>query len=77
MTPACTAKVLTVQDGICPWCWQMIQPDEDIQLHHRDGDRKNYQLANVVFYHTDCHASKRKEPDSPTASSRHNGVCHA
>jgi RNA-directed DNA polymerase len=77
MTPAYTAKVLMVQDGICPWCWQMIDPDEDIRLHHRDGDRKNYQLANVVFYHTDCHPSERKEPDSQTASSRHNGVCHA
>lgn len=80
LTPAHTARVLMVQDGVCPWCWQVIQQEEDILPHYRDGDKRNYKLANMVYYHPDCHPQQRKEPDSNAMSSRPNyyrGVCHA
>jgi RNA-directed DNA polymerase len=54
-TAGLRAKVHRVQDGICPVCGQVIQYDEDLVLHHRDGDSKNFMLANLVFYHPNCH----------------------
>ena len=79
LTPAYTASVLRVQDGICPWCWQIIGPDDDIAPHYRDGNRRNYALANMVYYHPSCHPKTRKEPFGKTWRSRPfiSGVCHA
>ena len=58
LTPVLTAKVHHAQDGLCPGCRQMIQHDEDLVLHHRDGDRKNFKVANLVQYHPNCHAQR-------------------
>lgn len=55
VTAGLMAKGHRVQDGICPVCAQMIEYDEERVLHHRDGKRKNFKLANLVFYHPNCH----------------------
>jgi RNA-directed DNA polymerase len=55
LTANLMAKVHRVQDGICPACAQVIQYDEELVLHHRDGKHKNFKLANLVFYHPNCH----------------------
>lgn len=47
--------VLARQKGICPGCHQVIEHDEEIDLHHKDGNHSNNQLANVVFVHPNCH----------------------
>lgn len=77
LTAAFTAKVYMVQDGICPRCRQLIQHEEETVLYHRDGDRKNFKLANLVYYHPNCHPDRYNGPDSETLSSRPLGVCHA
>ena len=55
VTAGLMARVHDVQDGICPVCAQVIQYDEELVLHHRDGKRKNFKLANLVFFHPNCH----------------------
>ncbi len=54
-TAGLMARVHRVQNGICPVCEQVTQYDEELVLHHRDGKRKNFKLANLVFYHPNCH----------------------
>ncbi len=55
VTAGLMARVYRVQDGICPVCEQVIQYDEERVLHHRDGKHKNFKLANLIFYHPNCH----------------------
>ena len=54
VTAGLMAKVHRVQNGVCPVCEQVIQYDEELVLHHRDGKRNNFKLANLVFYHPNC-----------------------
>ena len=77
LSPSLLSKVLLRQDCICPGCQQTMQLDEEIVLHHRDGDVENFKLANVVFYHPTCHAQCHQGADSKTTSSRLSGVSHA
>ncbi len=49
------AKVYSMQDGTCPVCAQVIQYEEELVLHHRDGKQRNFKLANLVYYHPNCH----------------------
>ena len=64
------ARIYAVQDGLCPACQQMITDDEDLILHHRDGERRNNALANLVFYHPNCYFQVYNEPDSKIEWSR-------
>jgi len=73
LTPAIMAKVHRVQDGTCPGCLQVFEHGEDIVLHHRDGNRKNYRVANLVYYHPNCYAQRYNGTDSKTDSSRPSG----
>jgi RNA-directed DNA polymerase len=72
------AKILTRQHGFCPGCRQMIQVEEEVELHHRDGNHQNNHWANLVWLHPTCHHQVHYAPESPTASSRPSrGVGHA
>jgi len=72
------ATVLTRQHGRCPVCRQLIQSEEGLELHHRDGHHQNNQLANLVFLHPHCHRQVHYAPDSTTDLSRPSrGVGHA
>ena len=72
------AKVLQQQKGLCPICRQVIQSEEDFELHHRDGNHQNNQRANLVLLHPNCHRQVHYAPDSTTATSRPvRGVGHA
>jgi RNA-directed DNA polymerase len=64
------ARIYAVQDGVCPACQQMITDEEDLILHHRDGQRNNNALANLVFYHPNCYFQVYSEPDSKIEWSR-------
>jgi len=77
LSPARIAKVLRVQDGLCPKCRQVIEYDSDLVLHHRDGDRGNLRLANLVYYHTNCHTSGTLERIVKPIRRVLRGVCHA
>ena len=72
------AKLLKQQDGLCQVCWQVIQCDEDIELHHRDSHHQNNRPANLVLLHPNCHRQVHYAPERTRESSRPaRGVGHA
>jgi RNA-directed DNA polymerase len=72
------AKILNQQNGLCPVCRQVIQCEEALELHHRDGHHQNNRLANLVFLHPTCHRQVHYGPDRKTDSLRPSrGVGHA
>jgi RNA-directed DNA polymerase len=64
------AKILRQQTGRCPVCRQVIQCEEDLELHHRDGHHQNNRLANLVFLHPNCYRQVHYAPDSRTGLPR-------
>jgi RNA-directed DNA polymerase len=72
------AKILRQQDGRCPVCRQVIQREEDLELHHRDGHHQHHQLTNLVFLHPNCHRQVHAASGRTTDSLRpKGGVGHA
>jgi RNA-directed DNA polymerase len=72
------AKILRQQHGVCPRCRQVIQVEEEVELHHRDGNHQNNQRGNPVLLHPNCHRQEHYAPERPIASSRPlRGVGHA
>ena len=70
VTAGLMAKVHSVQDGVCPVFEQVIQYDEELVLHHRDGKRKNLKLANWFFFtQTATNRCIIMKPDSKTKPS--------
>lgn len=75
---AFSAKLLKQQNGLCPVCWQVIQCDEDIELHHRDDHHQNNRPANLELLHPNCHHQVHYAPDRRLESLRPlRGVGHA
>ncbi len=64
------ATILRQQPGQSPCCRQMIQVEEEVEVHHRDGNHQNNHLANLVWLHPTCHHQVHYAPDNPTQSSR-------
>src|SRR5712692_412126 len=64
------AMLLRQQHGSCPGCWQVIQVEEEVELHHRDGNHQNNQLGNLVLLHPTCHRQEHYAPEHTTAASR-------
>ncbi|HEV8718323.1 MAG TPA: group II intron reverse transcriptase/maturase [Candidatus Binatia bacterium] len=72
------AKLLQHQHGRCPGCGQMIQVEEEVELHHRDGNHQNNHLGNLVLLHPTCHRQEHYAPEPTSVSSRPSrGVGHA
>jgi RNA-directed DNA polymerase len=72
------ATVLTRQNGCCPLCRQVIQSEENLELHHRDDNHQNNHIGNLVLLHPNCHRQLHYAPDNKTESARPaRGVGHA
>jgi RNA-directed DNA polymerase len=72
------AKILRQQHGQCAVCRQVLQSEETLDLHHRDGNHQNNRLTNRVLLHPNCHRQVHYAPDSKTVTSRPaRGVGHA
>lgn len=72
------ATILRQQHGLCPGCRQVIQVEEDVELHHRDGHHQHNQLGNLVLLHPTCHRQEHYAPEYPPTPSRPSrGVGHA
>jgi RNA-directed DNA polymerase len=72
------AQLLHQQTGRCPICRQVIQCEEPLELHHRDGIHQNNQRKNLVLLHPNCHRQVHYAPDSTTTVPRPSrGVGHA
>jgi len=77
-TSALRAQLLQQQTGRCPICRQIIQCEEPLELHHRDGNHQNNRRTNLILLHPNCHRQAHYAPDSKTAMSRPaRGVGHA
>src|SRR5262245_46559524 len=57
------AKILRQQYGRCPGCRQVIQVEEEVDLHHRDGNHQNNQIGNLVLLHPTCHRQDHYAPE--------------
>jgi RNA-directed DNA polymerase len=64
------AKVLQQQPGRCPGCQQVLQDDESLELHHRDGNHQNNRLVNLVLVHPNGHRQAHYAPERYTAPTR-------
>jgi RNA-directed DNA polymerase len=64
------ANILSQQHGLCPVCGQVIQHEEALELHHRDGQHQNNQLVNLVLLHSNCHRQVHWAPERKTDSPR-------
>jgi len=72
------AQVLKQQKGLCPNCRQVIQSEENLELHHRDGHHQNNRRANLVLLHPNCHRQVHYAPERDTAPTRPSrGAGHA
>jgi RNA-directed DNA polymerase len=72
------AYILRQQNGLCPVCRQVIQCEEALELHHRDGHHQDNRSVNLVFLHPNCHRQVHSAPGSKTGSPRSlRGVGHA
>jgi len=45
------ATILRQQHGLCPGCRQVMQVEEEVELHQRDGNHQNNQRGNLVLLH--------------------------
>nr|QWL15207.1 hypothetical protein [Ulva rigida] len=46
---------LAIQEYRCKSCNLLFSTEEIIELHHKDGDNKNHQPANLAALHRSCH----------------------
>lgn len=47
--------LLKQQQGRCGNCGLSLTTEDVLEVHHRDGDRKNERRANLVLLHAHCH----------------------
>jgi RNA-directed DNA polymerase len=64
------AYILRQQSGRCPVCRQVIQCEEALELHHREGHHQDNRSVNLVFLHPNCHRQVHSAPGSKTGSPR-------
>jgi RNA-directed DNA polymerase len=48
-------QLLKQQRGRCESCGLCFQGSEQWEIHHRDGNHRHNELANLVLLHTHCH----------------------
>ncbi len=75
---ALRAKLLHQQTGRCPLCRQVIQGEEPLALHHRDGTHQHNRREHLVLLPPNGHRQGHSAPDSTTTVPRPSrGVGHA
>ena len=50
-----TAKLLNKQNHTCGYCGLRFTDDEDVHLHHKDGNHNNWMDKNLIAIHQSCH----------------------
>jgi RNA-directed DNA polymerase len=70
-------KLLKHQGGRCTYCQLHITVEDEIDLHHADGNHKNRKLSNLRLLHLICHdlvhgkGGKNAEREPSTARCTH------
>jgi RNA-directed DNA polymerase len=54
-------KLLKTQHGRCRYCGLFFQHDDQIEVDHINGDRRNSRSANLQALHGHCHDVKTRE----------------
>ncbi|MEO1378491.1 MAG: HNH endonuclease [Cyanobacteria bacterium J06635_10] len=50
-----TASLLKEQNHTCSICGHVLMDDENVHLHHLDGNHQNWKRSNVSVMHQSCH----------------------
>ena len=50
-----TVSLLKEQNHTCSICGHVLMDDENVHLHHLDGNHHNWQRSNVSVMHQSCH----------------------
>ncbi len=53
--PTRITKLLKQQHGKCEHCKLRFMTEDVMEVHHRDGDRRNNWYNNLVLLHAHCH----------------------
>jgi len=53
--PGRVIRLLKQQQGRCGNCGLPLTTEDVVEIHHRDGDRRNNRYANLVLLHAHCH----------------------
>jgi RNA-directed DNA polymerase len=70
--------LLARQNGRCPVCRQIIDYDDELDLHHGDGNHQNHFRDNLWLLHSNCHRQIHHAPIAKTEPPRlERGVGHA
>lgn len=62
--------ILARQKGRCPVCRQIIEYDDELDLHHGDGNHQNNVRDNLWLLHPNCHRQIHHAPIANTELSR-------
>ena len=54
---------MTKQNKRCEHCSHPFMPGDTVELHHRDGDRNNWNHVNLVALHRQCHQYQEVHKD--------------
>jgi RNA-directed DNA polymerase len=57
------ATLLKRQKGRCPYCGQYFQHDDQLEVDHINGDRRNSRYDNLQALHGHCHDAKTREQE--------------
>jgi RNA-directed DNA polymerase len=55
------ATLLKRQSGRCAYCGQYFQHDDQLEVDHVNGDRRNSRYTNLQALHGHCHDAKTRE----------------
>jgi RNA-directed DNA polymerase len=59
--PADLKRGIKTQKGLCWHCGQHFDVEDQIEIHHKDGNRKNNRVENKVLVHNYCHDEIHRE----------------
>jgi RNA-directed DNA polymerase len=62
--PKSVAIRLRMQEGICTGCGLNFRPDDEMEILHLDGDRRNFQRDNTALVHRRCAAAMKKRVET-------------
>ena len=53
--PKRVVRLLKQQKGCCARCGLRFMAEDIMEVHHRDGNRKNNRYINLALLHGHCH----------------------
>lgn len=59
--PTRVIKLLKIQMGKCDYCQLYFKSSDVIEIHHKDRNKKNNNIQNLVLLHGHCHDSSHKK----------------